>query len=279
MAHSDADAALLHAARQVIWLTGDRGACGLGPTGAAAEPIFVSHWGLLGPWADARAIALRGSDASPVLRDAVLRERPGAASVEAAATKPANMLEEAAAAPLSSPRDATLAPALEAEAPAMGAGSSAGGRRTHFESKGWCHAPHKDIIVPPFILAPALGWEAAWRQADLSHHPRPLFNVTYQLVHSGGICGWRNGCSGRPLYTQRPSPYSLGIRQRLFDAWGGEQGRRIRVAIYNQSVKGQGGFTRLVRRSVPRIWIDVHAQLWPWLSSGDLNQRASTRPA
>lgn len=32
----------------VIWLTGDRGACGLGPLGA--NPIFVSHWGLLGPW-------------------------------------------------------------------------------------------------------------------------------------------------------------------------------------------------------------------------------------
>ena len=181
----------------VIWLTGDRGACGLGAV-LGAHPIFISHWGLLGPWTSVRSIALNGSSASDVLAHP--------ADVEAHVS----------------------APVFEA--------SLRAGR--------WCHQPHKDVLVPPYVP------EATPPETAPPETARP-----YLLVHAGGVCGWRDGCGGQLHRLHTPTGYSLGMRQRLFRKWGGEGGRRWRLLILNHSAGGKGGFAKLV---CPSLALPLH---------------------
>ena len=178
----------------VIWLTGDRGACGLGAV-LGAHPIFVSHWGLLGTWTSVRPIALLGSTATDVLARTPDVEVP------------------------------ETAPNFEA--------SLRAGR--------WCHQPHTDVLVPPYVPDTAPDHREASPETASPEPTRP-----YLLVHAGGICGWRDGCGGQLHRLHSPTGYSLGMRQRLFRMWGGEGGRRWRLQILNHSASGKGGFAKLV---------------------------------
>lgn len=83
----------------------------------------------------------------------------------------------------------------------------------------WCYSPHKDIVVPPY---------------DQTSPQPTAINSTlrrHTLVHSGGIWAWRNlGPVGVTTW------YSMGMRQRLFIRWGGEDGERHGIRILNHSM-------------------------------------------
>ena len=148
----------------VFFLTGDRGACGMGSAGVG--PIFVTHFGLLGPYRTMKTVADSG------MTDAVLQQT----SSELAAV---------------------------------------------MSSGKWCYAPHKDILAPPYYSrSPTIPREGLDRGRGVR-----------LLVHSGGI--W--GASG--IGKQAITFYSMGVRQRLFLAFGRGVGRSedARVAIMNTS--------------------------------------------
>jgi len=177
----------------VIWLTGDRGACGLGRL--AGRPIFVTHWGLLGAFESVRKIAARGSAGSPVL------EARNATAIEG-----------------------TSLPRFTAQ----------------LSSATWCHAPHKDVVVPPYIAMPERSGEKEQRA--------PLWQArSNRLIHAGGVCGWRDGCGGDASKLGGTNGYSMGMRQRIFHMWGGQPGMSARISVYNHSARG--GFLKLMRSS------------------------------
>ena len=87
----------------------------------------------------------------------------------------------------------------------------------------WCHSPHKDIVVPPFVLDTAAAAAAA-----AASDPERAFE--YEMIHAGGIFSWLER-GPRVL-----SGYSLGMRQALFEAYGGARGGRHRILVANRSI-------------------------------------------
>ena len=80
----------------------------------------------------------------------------------------------------------------------------------------WCHAPHKDIVVPPFTLPEP-------------HAPSdaPPGQHRYQLFHAGGVYS-ASGARATPFY-------SMGMRQRLYERFGGAAGAAAGLLILNRS--------------------------------------------
>lgn len=88
---------------------------------------------------------------------------------------------------------------------------------------GWCFAPHKDIVVPAYV---ATGTPRRAPRGCLTlPRPEQMHNCTPVgidlhrswsdlLVHAGGIWGWMNNGP------RTVSPYSLGMRQRLYQEFG-----------------------------------------------------------
>ena len=87
----------------------------------------------------------------------------------------------------------------------------------------WVFAPHKDIVVPAYVAAGTP--RTTPRGCPTLPRPEQMHNCTPVgidlhrgwrdlLVHAGGIWGCMN--SGR----QTVSPYSLGMRQRLYQEFG-----------------------------------------------------------
>ena len=150
-------------ADHVFFATGDKGFCAMDTVGTqlAKNPIFVSHFGLLGGL--------------------------GAMLPNAKLDKRAHTLEQ------------------------------------QLKNGEWIFAPHKDVVVPAYVQAgeprtappgcpilprPEQLDKCTPRGINLSRGWRKL------LVHAGGIFGWMN--SGK----RTVGPYSLGMRQRLFQEFG-----------------------------------------------------------
>ena len=86
----------------------------------------------------------------------------------------------------------------------------------------WCFAPHKDVVVPPYMRASSAAAPETTRRAN------------HTLVHSGGI--WGPGNVG----AHRVSTYSAGMRQRVFLQFG--EGRQLGMRILNGSVRDASSF-------------------------------------
>jgi len=84
----------------------------------------------------------------------------------------------------------------------------------------WCHSPHKDIVVPPYVAE-----DKRSRETPNYARDAPLL-----LVHAGGIWGWHN------RGPQRPTGYSLGMRQVLWSQWGGDAGKAHGLLVSNSSI-------------------------------------------
>ena len=132
-------------ADHVLFLPGDKGACGVGPTNL----IIISHWGLLGPWSTMEAAASKRYWSS--------------------------------------------------------VGQDAHALSKRLRSGQVCHAPHKDIVVPPFHML-----NGALRTPP----PNPNRRVSYTLAHAGGVWSWKN------VGTRQPG-YSQGVRQALWAQFNG----------------------------------------------------------
>ena len=98
----------------------------------------------------------------------------------------------------------------------------------------WCHAPHKDVVVPPYGDVQLAGNESA----GAPHWP-PAEHV---LLHVGGVWGANN--HGVRNY----SFYSQGMRQDLFFRYADERGRALGFIVRNRSM-AHGKLSRLVKTS------------------------------
>ena len=77
----------------------------------------------------------------------------------------------------------------------------------------WCHAPHKDVVVPPYgdvQFTSSTSPEAIERAIQLPFE--------HTLLHVGGI--WGAGNHG----TRKVTFYSQGMRQALYLQWGDSRG-------------------------------------------------------
>ena len=102
------------------------------------------------------------------------------------------------------------------------------------EAGEWCHAPHKDVVVPPYgdvqfegsasAAAPATG-----ATESASQPLRAPFEHT--LLHIGGI--WGAGNHG----TRKVSFYSQGMRQALYMRFGDSRGFAHGIWIRNRSMQ------------------------------------------
>lgn len=84
-------------------------------------------------------------------------------------------------------------------------------------SSGWCHQPHKDLVIPP---------STGGTPAD----PNYLRQAKHLLVHAGGVYGWNN--YGKKEITS----YSLGMRQALWLRYGGADEPHDGILVSNLSV-------------------------------------------
>ena len=91
-----------------------------------------------------------------------------------------------------------------------------------------CFAPHKDVVVPPTATHELTQKE---REKARAAAAEPRRSWEHALVHAGGVWGWKN------FGPQRPSSYSLGMRQALFLTYGEQQGPDG-LYVSNRSVKG-----------------------------------------
>lgn len=160
----------------VFFLTGDQGACGLGPTGS--HPIFITAWGLLGSSKKMAAFGAFKDDFADV---------------------------------------GTIRHALEAG--------------------DFCHAPHKDIVVPPYGDTQFPGSLALHAGEETAEVP-----FEHALLHVGGI--WGAGNHG----TRKISFYSQGMRQALYLRYGDERGAKLGIWIQNRSMHS-GQLARRTQRS------------------------------
>ena len=132
-----------------FFLAGDKGACGL-PLEIARRPIFLTHFGLLGPHTSmpkAQATRRSFNNASQLVREV--------------------------------------------------------------QTGAWCHAPHKDIVVPPLI--PRSPGQPPATRLDVTRPWRHL------LVHAGGIFGPAGVAAVRKGWER--ARYSQGMRQELFETF------------------------------------------------------------
>ena len=73
----------------------------------------------------------------------------------------------------------------------------------------WCHAPHKDVVVPPLLPRSPLE----------SKPPEPTRAWKHLLIHAGGVYGPAGVRQSRTGW--RRSRYSQGVRQELYEAYPG----------------------------------------------------------
>ena len=101
----------------------------------------------------------------------------------------------------------------------------------------WCHAPHKDIVVPPYGDGQFTNARGGMYAASVGDDT-PRFDHT--LLHVGGI--WGNMNKG----VRRLSFYSQGMRQQIYTLFGDERGAPHGFAIVNRSMKAAllAGMTR-----------------------------------
>ena len=83
-----------------------------------------------------------------------------------------------------------------------------------------CYTPHKDVLVPPNLQTP--------RKRRGAQDPER--NATVNLLHGGGIWGWKN--NGK----RRISPYSLGMRQAIYERFGDARGEPHGLRVVNHSI-------------------------------------------
>ena len=100
--------------------------------------------------------------------------------------------------------------------------------RRALEAGEWCHAPHKDVVVPPYgdvqftsTPPPDMPLASSERRAPFEH----------TLLHVGGI--WGAGNHG----TRKISFYSQGMRQALYLLFGDERGAKHGMWIQNRSMQ------------------------------------------
>lgn len=108
----------------------------------------------------------------------------------------------------------------------------------------WCYAPHKDVVVPPYM--PTRNPDGTPPVTSSSRAAQPTGRRTHLLIHAGGIGGWNNGDGVRGK--KRWGYYSMGMRQRLWQRWGGGRGLEARLRILNRSV-GVQRYNDLMRSS------------------------------
>ena len=87
----------------------------------------------------------------------------------------------------------------------------------------WCHAPHKDVMVPPYGDV----------QFSDAVEPEVREPFQYSLLHVGGI--WGAGNHG----SRRISFYSQGMRQALYMRFGDERGRPFGIWMQNRSMRSE----------------------------------------
>ena len=85
----------------------------------------------------------------------------------------------------------------------------------------WCFAPHKDIVVPPHSAS----GDRPPRAAAAGTGTGPT------LFFAGGLWGWGNGGP------QRRTAYSQGVRQTLFQMYGGARGKAAGIHIAAHAVQ------------------------------------------
>ena len=89
----------------------------------------------------------------------------------------------------------------------------------------WCHAPHKDVVVPPYG---DVQFSSSTSPEELERAIGLPFEHT--LLHVGGI--WGAGNHG----TRKVSFYSQGMRQALYLQWGDDRGAAQGIWIQNRSM-------------------------------------------
>ena len=97
--------------------------------------------------------------------------------------------------------------------------------RRELRAGEWCHAPHKDVVVPPYG---DVQFSSSTSPADIDRAIRLPFENT--LLHVGGI--WGAGNHG----TRKVSFYSQGMRQALYLQWGDNRGEAHGIWIRNRSM-------------------------------------------
>lgn len=109
--------------------------------------------------------------------------------------------------------------------------------RRALEAGEFCHAPHKDIVVPPYGDTQFPNNLKAFGHEESSDAP-----FEHTLLHVGGI--WGAGNHG----TRKISFYSQGMRQALYLRFGDERGTRFGIWIQNRSMHS-GQLARRTQRS------------------------------
>lgn len=103
-------------------------------------------------------------------------------------------------------------------------------------SGAWCYSPHKDIVAPPYLPAPPVLPSASDRRGRASR----------LLVHAGGIWGALTDKPG----LERPTYYSMGVRQRLYEIYGtGGSSPVPAICILNSSVGGRSATLKFMQSS------------------------------
>ena len=85
----------------------------------------------------------------------------------------------------------------------------------------WCHAPHKDVVVPPYGDVQFV--DARNEEQDGA--------IEYALLHVGGIWGAGNHGARRLTF------YSQGMRQAIYMRFGDERGLPYNFWIQNRSMR------------------------------------------
>ena len=97
--------------------------------------------------------------------------------------------------------------------------------RRELRAGDWCHAPHKDVVVPPYG---DVQFSSSTSPEDIERAIKLPFEHT--LLHVGGI--WGAGNHG----TRKVSFYSQGMRQALYLQWGDSKGEAHGIWIRNRSM-------------------------------------------
>jgi len=205
----------------VFFFPGDRGPCGIGAT----NPIIVHHYGLTAPFRATREAAESGSASlsGPMQRRSrswsqrrdgeELRRGPSHRHpIEHVPGRLSDMAQRHRV-KSSSKSPSALAAAME--------------------EGEWCHAPHKDVVAPPYVPK-----RPVFAGAGYKVQQRTVATEAMLLFHAGGIWG-AQGTGPR-----RISYYSSGVRQRLFMTYGNDTSQGI--LIMNKSAGRQ--FKQLMAR-------------------------------
>ena len=185
-----------------VFLTGDRGACGMGTAGT--NLIFVTHFGLLGPFRLMKLVADEGRASWPM----TLRPRLRRLLFEHAKKSDDSQAHQF---------DGVGLPQEGTHSQLRSSSLLREHMRRAIEAGEWCYSPHKDVLAAPFTLLPP-----PFNMAS------SLESTTHDLFFAGGIWGPANVGPRSATY------YSMGVRQRLFADYG-EAETDAKVAIWNAS--------------------------------------------